>query len=220
MGNILANRAAGATRPSAFCVREAFGYLSLLLAFAFCFCGCHSASLVDTMPLDQAGMSYDAVKQLRSMKITDPEVAQIARARQSGFPDSDCVATVQMFHARGQKFDAGDSVAGLLQAGVSEQTVLALASLNQLGLGAGELEAMRLAELPETVILEVARHHAAGEAVLAGASFARLKNAGLRESTLLALARHSVPDAQADAILVFRRHGASDEEILRRFAGS
>jgi hypothetical protein len=55
--------------------------------------------------------------------------------------------------------------------------------------------------------------------VLAGASFASLKNAGLRESTLLELARHGVPDSQAGAILAFRRQGASDEQILRRFAG-
>jgi hypothetical protein len=78
---------------------------------------------------------------------------------------------------------------------------------------------MRLATLPETIILEVARHHAAGQPVLAGASFASLKNAGLRESTLLELARHGVPDSQAGAILAFRRQGASDEQILRRFAG-
>jgi len=34
------------------------------------------------------------------------------------------------------------------------------------------------------------------------------------------LVRHGVPDSQADAIIAYRRHGANDKEILRRFAGS
>lgn len=198
----------------------AFAWLLLLGAIAACLLGCHPASLVDTKPLDEAGMSYDAIQQLKSMRVTAPEVAQIARARQGGLSDGNCVAAVGFFRARGQAFDAGNAAAELLQAGVSQETVVALASLNQLGIGSGELQAMRLAELPETVILEVARHHASGQAVLAGASLASLKNAGLRESTLLDLTRASVPDSQAGAILAFRRRGASDEEILRRFTGT
>jgi len=165
-------------------------------------------------------MGYDAIKQLKALDITTPEVAQLAAARQGGFPDASCVEAVQIFHGRGQAFAAGDAVAGLLRAGMQVNAILELARLNQLGLGAGELQAMKLAALPDTVILEVARHHAEGKPVLAGASLATLKNAGLRESTLLELAQRGVPDSQADAILSFRRHGASDDQILRRFASS
>ncbi|MGA8767206.1 MAG: hypothetical protein WB559_09310, partial [Candidatus Acidiferrales bacterium] len=99
-----------------------------------------------------------------------------------------------------------------------EETILELAKLNQLGLGAGELQAMRLAGLSDAILLEVARHRAAGKPVLAGASLASLKNAGVRELTLLELARRGVPDSQAAAIIAFRRHGATDAQILSRFA--
>jgi hypothetical protein len=195
--------------------------ISLLLAtFALSVSGCHFRPLVDTAPLDSAGVGYDAVKQLKTLDITAPEVAQVAAARRGGFPDASCVESVRIFHSRGQAFDAGDAIAGLLGAGMQADAILALARLNQLGLGAGELQAMKLAELSDTIILEVARNRAGGKPVLAGASLATLKNAGVRESTLLELARHSVPDSQAGAILSFRRHGASDEQILLRFAGS
>jgi hypothetical protein len=165
-------------------------------------------------------MDYDAIKQLKTLDITGPEVAQVAAARQAGFPDASCVESVQIFHGRGQAFDAGNAIAALLGAGMQVDTILELARLNQLGLGAGELQAMKLAELSDAIILDVARNRAGGKPVLAGASLATLKNAGVRESTLLELARHSVPDSQVDAILAFRRHGASDEQILLRFAGS
>lgn len=164
-------------------------------------------------------MSYDAIQELKKLNITVPEVTEIAQARQAGLPDEDCVELLRVYRGRGQAFDAGGAVAGLAQAGLREDTILELARLNQLGVGWGELQAMRLARLPDSIIIEVAQHRAQGQPVLSGASLARLKNAGLREATLLELARRGVPDTQADAILSSRRHGASDAGILRHFTG-
>ncbi|HEY6904362.1 MAG TPA: hypothetical protein VI216_08645, partial [Candidatus Acidoferrales bacterium] len=76
-----------------------------------------------------------------------------------------------------------------------------------------------LAGLSDDILLEVARHRANGRPVLSGASLARLKNTGMRTSTLFELARRGVPDSQGSAIISYRRHGASDAEVLRRFAG-
>ena len=77
---------------------------------------------------------------------------------------------------------------------------------------------MRLAGLSDAILLEVARHRAANQPVLAGASLANLKNAGVRELTLLELVRRGVPDSQAAAIIAFRRHGATDAQIISHFA--
>src|SRR5208282_5001473 len=121
---------------------------------------------------------------------------------------------------KNQAFEAGDAVADLVQAQVGEDTILELARLNQLGLSAGEFQAMRLAGLSDAIVLEVARHQAANNPVLSGASLAGLKNMGVRETTLLELARRGVPDSQANAIISSRRHGASDAEILGHFTGS
>jgi hypothetical protein len=165
-------------------------------------------------------MSFDSIEQLKKLNISTPEVSQIAQARQSGLSDSGCVAILRIFHERGQPFDAGDTVSALLQASMSEPTVIDLAKLNQLGVEAGELQAMHLAGLSDDIIIEVAAHHAGGKPVLSGATLAGLKNTGLRGETLLELVRHSVPDSQADAIFSARRHGATDADILRRFASS
>ena len=197
-------------------------YFARLVAvsLALAFLGCHNVPPLDTTPLDNAGMTYDTVQQLKALHVNAPEVTEIATARRAGFDDAACVETVRIFHGRSQKFDAGDAIAGLVQAGMAEDTIIKLAQLNQLGLMAGELQAMRLAGLSDEIILEVAQHHAAGQPVLGGVSLATLQNAGMRESTLLELVRHGVPDSQADAILALRRHGANDREILKHFAGS
>jgi hypothetical protein len=192
----------------------------LVAALLFGAAGCHQMTPLDTKPLDTAGMSYDAILELKSLQITAPEVAELARARASGYSDADCVDTVKTFRGRNRPFDAGDTIVGLIRAGVSEDTILELAKIDQLGLGTGEFQAMKLAGLSDAIILEVARHRAAAMPVLAGASLAELKNSGLRQSTLLELARRGIPDSQADVIVSSRRHGASDADILGRFTGS
>lgn len=192
----------------------------LLGAAALALAACHSAALTDTRPLDDAGVSYDAIQQLRGLGINDSEVAQIAQAKQGGLSDDGCVEIEKIFRGRGQNFDAGGAVAGLFGAGMSEDDVLAIARLGQLGFGAGELQAMRLAGLSDSIILEVARHRAESKPVLSGASLAMMQNTGMRESTLLKLTQLGVPDSEAGAILSSRRHGASDAEILRHFEGS
>ncbi|MGB0035380.1 MAG: hypothetical protein WBP79_07905 [Candidatus Acidiferrales bacterium] len=191
-----------------------------VVAFGLLVFGCHRSPPLDTSPLDLSGMSFDTVQQLKTLNISAAEVAELAKLKQAGFSDSSCLAAVQIFRQRGAAFNAGDTIAGLVRAGIKESTVLELARMNQLGLVAGELQAMRLAGLSDEIVLAVAHRRAEGKPVLSGASLAGMKNAGIRNTTLLELARRGVPDSQANAIISSRRHGASDADILRRFTGS
>lgn len=218
MGYILVNRVSQCSGTSTWAGKHLARLAAVAIALALL--GCHNVRPLDTAPLDNAGMSYDAENQLKALDVTAPEVAEIATARGAGFSDDACLQVVRLYRNRKQQFDAGDAIAGLLRAGMSEGTVLKLAQLNQLGLGAGELEAMRLAGLSDEIVLDVAQHHSAGQPVLSGVSLATLQNAGMRESTLLELVRRSVPDSETNAILALRRHGANDKEILRHFTGS
>ncbi len=201
------------------CMRRSTAAVPLLVGFALLAAGCHSIPPVDTKPLDTAGMTYDSIEQLKALEITTPEVAEVAAAREAGFSDASCIAVFRIFRDRKQAFDAGEAIAGLIGARMSEATIIYLARLNQLGLTAGEYQAMRLAGLSDAIVLEVARHRAANQPVLSGASLAGLKNTGVRESTLLELVRRGVPDSKANEITSFRRHGGTEVEILRRFTG-
>ncbi len=219
MGEILAIRPAQMRDGTSF--RSTLIVSLALLAFlAIWVAACHRLPPVDTAPLDRAGMTYDTIQQLKSLDISTPEVAEMAIARQGGLSDAGCIEMLRLYRNRNRPFDAGEAVANLAQVGISEDHIIELAKLDQLGLGAGELQAMRLAGLSDDIVMEVARHRAAGKPVLAGASLATLKNVGVREATLLELVRRGVPDSQANAIVAFRRHGASDAQILGKFTGS
>lgn len=191
----------------------------LLFATLVLASGCSHIKPLDTSALDSAGMSFTAVQTLKGMDINNEEVAQIAQARQAGLNDDDCVSLVRLARGRTEKFQIGGDVAQLLRAGVSEPAVMQLAQLNEIASWSGEAVVMRLAGLSDEIILEAARRHAAGSSVLSGASLANFKNAGMREATLLQLVRRGVPDNEAPTILMLRRRGWSDAQILRRYPG-
>ena len=200
-----------------------FKRLSLLcLAAALSLIGgsCKHFQPLDTKPLDAAGVGYASIKKLEALKITSEEIPEISKMRSGGFSDDSCVSIVEIYHQRGKPFAAGEAVAGLVKAGVRENTILELARMDQLGLGAGEFQVMRLAGLSDAIILETAKHEAAGTPSLSGLSLGKLKNAGLRESTLLALEQRGIPDSAADQILAMRKRRATDKEILRKFTGT
>src|SRR5690348_9248636 len=84
---------------------------SLLMSLGLPAAGCRRLRPIDTQPLDTSGMSYDAVQELKSLRISAPEVAEIAKARESGFPDADCIDAFKIFRGRQQPFNAGGAIA-------------------------------------------------------------------------------------------------------------
>ena len=81
-----------------------FAVLSAVLLLAL-LGGCHSAPLIDTRPLDSVGMSYDSIQKAKSLNVTPPEVAEIAKVKQAGLSDEGCITLLQIFHGRSHPFD-------------------------------------------------------------------------------------------------------------------
>jgi hypothetical protein len=214
-------QATGSTRGLGRVVRRRSSFTAIVVfAALFSQIACESLTPLDTKPLDNAGMNYSTIKELKALHITAAEIGEIAKVRESGLSDADCITLLQIFHGRRESFTAGDAIASLHQSGLSVASILALAGMDQLGLGYGELQAMHLAGLSDAIVLEVARHHASGTPALSGASLGMLRNLRIDNATLLELVRRGIPDSQASDIIALRRHGSTDAEILRRFAAS
>ena len=97
-----------------------------------------------------------SVPQLKTLNVSNAEIAELTKAHQAGLTDPSTVVLIQLARDHKAPFADGQSIAELLNAGSSEQTVLELARLNQLGIWAGEAEALRLAGLSDQIILAVA----------------------------------------------------------------
>jgi hypothetical protein len=191
--------------------------LTYVLLALFALGGCDVFRLLDTDALDHAGMSYDAIKELKSLHMSQAEVEEIAKVRRAGLSDSECVTLLRTSHLRNQPFTDGDAIAGLYQSGVAESTVMALVNLDQVGMGAGELQAIHLAGLPDDVILAIARDRANGKSTLSGAALGTMKNLRIENSTLVQLVQRGTPESDGPRIISDRRRGAKDSDILRHF---
>jgi hypothetical protein len=186
-----------------------------LLLAACALGGCNKLRQTDMSGLDAAGMQFEAVEQLRTLQVKDTEVQQLVLAHGAGTSDQTCVELVRIAHGRHQLFASGEAVAGLIDAGLQESSLIELARLDQLGLWAGEAQAMRLAGVSDQVIIEVARRRAAGQSTLSGSRIAALRNFGLPDRQLVAEIQRGTTDAQADQMIA-RRNALVGHSFVRQ----
>jgi hypothetical protein len=176
--------------------------------------GCKKLHQSDMTPLNRAGMDVGSLPQLRKIGVSDSEVVQLASMRQSGLSDDGCLQLVRLAHDRHEPFTDGQGVAGLLGAGLRQDSVMELAKLDQLGLWTGEAEVLRLSGLSDQVVLAVARRRAGSEPVLSSAKITSLKNAGLGEAQILADINSGMSDAQADKTIAQKNYAAGGHSFV------
>jgi hypothetical protein len=175
---------------------------------------CKPAQKPDTDQADQMAMWLDSVPKLKTLNVSNAEVAELNKAHQAGMTDPSSVVLIQLARDRKQPFTDGQPVADLLNAGSSEETVLELARLNQLGVWAGEVQAMRLAGLSDKIILAVARRRAQNLVALSGAKLAELKNTGVSDAMILEMIQKGDSDATATAFIAQRERAAGGHSFV------
>jgi|ERR1700733_776682 len=186
----------------------------LLLACA----GCKHVRYIDIKPLDQVGMDYSAIQDIKGLSPSDAEIAEVAKAKMGGLSDHACIELLRISRTQSQRAEFADAADNLVQVGMTEDDILALARMHQLGIPSGELQAMKLTGLSDAVVMEVARRHAAGKQALSGVSLAHLKDAGFSQAALFELVRRGVRDDQVASIVALRRNKKITEaEILKRY---
>ncbi len=161
-------------------------------------------------------MHSETIEQLRKYKVTDDEVRQILIAGKAGMTEQGCTKLVGIARARHRIFAEGDAVAELLGAGMKEDAVLQLVQLDQVTLFAGEAAAMRLAGLSDEVILDVARHRTKGQAVVAGARLAELRDAGFSNTQLIAAVDRGITDKEAEEIVARHNYVVGGHSFVRQ----
>ena len=182
--------------------------LGLSLVLLLPLAACKRVEQTNTQPLDEAGMWSNSVSELRTLNVSNAEIGELTKARQGGLSDPSCVELIKLSRRHQQPFTGGQRIADLLAAGSSEQTVLELANLNQLGLWTGEAQAMRLAGLSDKVILAVAQRRSQGLPVLSGGKLGELKNSGASETVILDFIHKGLSDERASEYIAQREHSA------------
>lgn len=191
---------------------SAFTLAASLLLLA----GCNKVRQTNLSSLDAAGMHPDSIEQLHKYQVNDDEVQQILTVGRAGMSEQGCVKLVEIARSRHRAFAEGDAIAGLLGAGIKENSVIEIVQLDQLGLFAGEAAAMRLAGLSDDVILCVARHRAKGQTVVAGARLAELRDAGYSNLQLVDMVDRGITDKQAEQAVARHDYAVGGHSFVRQ----
>ena len=186
----------------------------LLLASVVLGYSCKPAQKPDTGQADQRAMWLDSVPQLKTLNVSNAEVGELAKAHEAGLTDPSSVVLITLARDHKTPFADGQSVADLLNVGSSEDTVLELARLNQLGPWAGEARAMRLAGLSDKIILAVAHRRSQGLPVLSGTKLAELKNTGVSDATILEMVQKGDSDETATKYIAQRERAAGGHKFV------
>ncbi len=186
----------------------------LLLATILLACSCKPAQKPDTEQADQMAMWLDSVPQLKALNVSNAEIGELAKAHQAGLTDPSTVVLIQLAREHKVPFTDGQSIADLLNAGSSEKTVLELARLNQLGILAGESEAMRLAGLSDQIILAVAQRRSKGLPVISGEKLGELKNTGASDATILEMVQRGDSDQTVSTYIAQRNRAAGGHSFV------
>jgi hypothetical protein len=187
---------------------------ALLLASVAILCSCKPAQKADTQQADQMAMWLDSVPQLKTLDVSNAEIGELAKAHEAGLTDPSTVVLIQLARDRKQPFADGQSISGLLNAGLSEQTVLELARLNRLGVWAGEAQAMRLVGLSDRVILAVEQRRSKDLPVLSGVKLGELKNAGASDALILEMVQRGDSEQTASNYIAQRNRAAGGHNFV------
>jgi hypothetical protein len=188
-----------------FARRLSSGLLLAAMVFA---CSCKPTPKPDTEQADQMAMWLDSVPQLKSLNVSNAEIEELRKAHEAGLTDPSTVVMIKFARDRRVPFADGQTIADLLNAGSSEETVLELARLNQLGPWGGEARAMRLTGLSDKIILAVAQRRSQGLPVLTGEKLGEIKNTGASDATILEFVRSGITEQRANDYIK-QHNGAS-----------
>lgn len=190
--------------------------LLLLLGVCALFAGgCKKHILTDYRPLDQAGMYFSNIEELKGLNTSDQEVAQLVKAKQAGISDETCVALLGAAHTHQHPFISADSVASLAQAGINEVEILNIARADQLDNLSTDAITLKLVGLSDATVQTVLHRRILGLTTLNSAQIGRLKNTGLTEKQLLERINSGMTDAQAEKEIAAREAAQNKTGFVR-----
>ena len=187
---------------------------TLLIGFA---AGCQSHPMTDYRPLDQAGMWFGKVQELKALNVDETEVAHLARLKQAGISDDACVNLVSAAHARQHHFASSDAVINLFLGGFSEAEILDLAKTDRIDSLSLDAVTMRLTGLSTAFVLEVLHRQLQGLSILSGPVISRLKNTGLTEAQILQRIRDGMTDDKAEREIAGRLRARNKTGFVRNY---
>jgi hypothetical protein len=178
--------------------------LTMAGALALVLSGCEKKAEVNYKALDQSGMFSSNVEELKQLKVSDAEIAQITKLKQAGASDAFCLDLLKAARAHHHDFTSGESAIHLSSAGYSDAQILEMAQSDQIDMLSGDAITLKLIGLSNTTVQEIMHRRLQGLPTLTSEQISRLKNTGMSEKQILEVVERGQNDQQAEAFITQR----------------
>jgi alkylhydroperoxidase family enzyme len=163
--------------------------------------GCQKHPQTDYSALDQSGMWSSSLDELKKLKVTDMEIAQLAKIKQAGAPDDFCLDLTKAARAHQHEFTSGDAVVDLSRAGYTDVEIMAMAKADRLDIMSGDAVTLKLIGLSNSTVQAILHRRVQGLPTLTSEQIGRLKNTGMSEKQILEVVNQGYPDDKAEAFI-------------------
>ncbi len=177
--------------------------------------GCKRHPFTDYRPLDQEGMWFGKVQELKALHLDETEVAQLVKLKQAGISDEACVELAGTAHRHQHDFVSASSVIRLYGGGFTEAEILGMARTDRIDTVSLDAVTLRLTGLSSRAVLAVLNRRAQGLPTLSNPSIARLKNTGLNENQILERVDRGMTDEQAGREAAARERARNPTGFVR-----
>jgi len=161
--------------------------------------GCQQQHLLaDYRPLVKAGVFSGTIEQLKTLNVSEAEIAQFLKLKRANVSDDMCIALISAAHDHQHPFNSADSVINLQGARYPDSDILAFARANQLDTIAPEAVMLRLIGLSNPTVQAILERHMKGLPTMGSAQIGRLKNTGLSEKQILERIENGMTDEAAN----------------------
>ena len=178
-----------------------------LLPLAVCalvLAACQKHSQTDYNALDQSGMWSSSLDEVKALKPSDVEVAQLTKLKHAGASDDLCLALLRAARAHNHEFSNADAAMDLSRAGYTDAQILALAQSDQIDILSGEAVTLKLIGLSNATVQHVIDRRVQGLPTMTSEQIGRLKNTGMSETKILEIVDQGLSDQQAETLIAQR----------------
>ena len=175
--------------------------------------GCSKKPQTDYSGLDQSGMWSSSLEELKKLKVSDVEISQLTKLKQTGASDDLCLSLLKAARAHHHDFSSAEAAMNLSRAGYSDAEILEMAQTDQIDILAGEAVMLKLIGLSNPTVQVIMHRRMQGLPTPTSAQIGRLKNTGFSERQILEYADQGHSNEQIEVFIHQR-------EVLRNHANT
>jgi hypothetical protein len=178
--------------------------LLVLSVCALVLVGCQKHAQTDYSALDQSGMWSSTLDEIKALKPSDLEIAQLTKLKHAGAADDLCLALVKAARSHNHEFSSADSAMDLSRAGYTDAQILEMAQSDQIDVLSGEAVTLKLIGLSNSTVQEIMHRRIQGLPTLTSEQIGRLKNTGMSEKQILEIVNQGLSEQQAETLIAQR----------------